>query len=52
MQFREFINEVNTDSISGIFRDQQWIQLAHWLATLHLCPKAEIASLVVFTYKS
>jgi len=52
MQFGEFANEVNTDSVPAIFRDWQWMQLAHWLATLCLCLRAEIASLAVFTYKS
>jgi len=51
MQFGEFTNEVNADSVSVIFRDWQWMQLAYWLVTLCLCPKAEIASLAVFTYE-
>jgi len=52
MQFGEFANEVDTDSVPAIFRDRQWMQLTHWLATLYLCPKAEIASLAVFAYES
>jgi len=52
MQFGEFANEVNADSVPAIFRDWQWIQLTYWLATLCLRPKAEIASLAVFTYES
>ena len=52
MRFREFTNEVDADSVPAIFRDQQWMQLAYRLAMLCLCPKTEIASLAVFTYKS
>jgi len=51
MQFREFTNEVDTDSVLVIFRNWQWMQLAHWLVTLHFCLKAEITSLAVFAYE-
>jgi len=51
MQFREFANEVDADSVPVIFRDWQWMQFTHWLVTLCLCLKAEIASLAVFTYE-
>jgi len=41
MRFREFANEVNTDSVPATFRDWQWMQLTHWLVMLCLCLKAE-----------
>ena len=50
MQFGEFANEVDTDSVPVILWDWQWMQLAYWLAMLQLCLKAEVTSIAVFTY--
>jgi len=36
MWLREFANEVNADSVPAIFRDWQWMQLTHQLATFCL----------------
>ena len=51
-RFREFRNEVYTDSVPAFLRDWEWLEFSNRQAVLRLCAEAQVAVGDIQTYIS